>query len=518
MAEPTLGEITSIHGDPNLGLAGTGVASNVIAPNNTELAYLDAAARRRDAANKFILEQHNANLKNTLDNYNNIDTSGLFAPDYKDITDQYKNLTSKIYDNYDIIQNPNKNPELYSQLMQEEAGLRSKIAQSKAQGLVYTQNQKLLEAHPDFYTADNLKAQQQFANTPIDQRQIPNITPPAVYDPLAIVKAAATYSTQKLASSTVSGNYIKDQTEEKTDPEQFMNGVKAYLQSSNGYGGTYNDALLKQYNQLPPQIKNSETYDEFLNKTFIPLVPKTSISASTIKGDPITEEKMREANSLKETGMRISSEERINASNHAAAIALEKQRALDDLNLAEKKGEIANKKVLGKNAEVLNTRVASLFDPANFINNTVELDGHKGIVTAAPEDLKAAFSYETPDPLNASKKITITPDYIAIMPNGKAKVVFEKKGTDGKPIIHTDGRIDLDMQHTQEFTPDGVRESLANYSKAYPPNQRAGIINAAYELSPTLNNPDELKKYGAGKSSTTPAKKPTTTEDPLGIL
>jgi hypothetical protein len=521
MAEPTLGEITSIHGDPNLGLADAGVASNVIAPNNTELAYLDAAARRRDAANKFILEQHNANLKNTLDNYNNIDTSGLFSPDYKDITDQYKNLTSKIYDNYDIIQNPNKNPELYSQLMQEEAALRSKIAQSKAQGLVYNQNQKLLEAHPEFYTADNLKAQQQFINAPIDQRQIPNITPPTVYDPLAIVKAAATYSTQKLASSAVAGGYIKDQTEEKTDPEQFMNGVKAYLQSSNGYGGTYNDALQKQYNQLPPQIKNSESYDEFLNKTFAPLIPKSSITASSIKGDPITEEQMREKNSLLETRMRINSEQSINASNHTFQLALEKQRALDDLALAEKKGEIRNDKLINKTGEILNTQTASIFDPQNFTSKALEYTDVKsgtkrtGNIVSVPEDVKKAFAYEKQDATTLNKKVNILPDDFVVLPNGKVMVVFHEKTADGKPMTTPGGAPKVDMEHTQEFSADGVRSSLL---KAIDPKQRAAIENAALQQSPTLNNPDELKKYGAGKSSTAPAKKPTTTEDPLGIL
>src|SRR6187402_1711002 len=103
MPDVSLGEITNIKGDANIGLAGTAGNDAIIAPNTQELAYLNAAAQTRNQANQFLAQQHRQNLEDSLKNFKATDVTGVFSPDYKDITDQYRNLTGQIYNNYDIL-------------------------------------------------------------------------------------------------------------------------------------------------------------------------------------------------------------------------------------------------------------------------------------------------------------------------------------------------------------------------------------------------------------------------------
>lgn len=484
MAEPTLGEIESIHGDPNIGLATTGVAPNVIAPNTNELAYLDAAARRRDAANQFLLQQHQANLKSNLEDFGKIDTSNLFQPDYKDITSDYANLTNKIVDNYDVLSNPNKNPELYAEIMQQKAALNSKINQSKAESLLYNQNETFLKAHPEFNTAENLQAQQQFSKTPLGQRQIPNITSPTTYDPKAIIKAATEAATQQIATSAISGGYIKNQTTESTDPDIWYKTIGNVLNTNNGYGGTYKDALVKQYSQLPAEIKQTENFDDFIKNTFP--VPKSSITKATTEVDPFTQQAIANKNALTLAAVR-----------HQYDISDAKTKFDNDKELLKLKGEISDEKSLSKQGQFLNTMVANISNSVekDAPTYTTTLDGrqyHEPVITPSAS-VKEALAYTKPPAYEGAKTSKVYPDLITKTAEGNFRVFYFEKGKGEHPLT-IKGKTKFNEQ-TQIYTPNELREQLAN-SPLFTASQRPKILQAAYGASQDLNDPKELAKYG----------------------
>lgn len=452
MADVSLGEIAGIRGDANIGLAAGGGNDAVIAPATTELAYLNAAAQTRNQANQFLYNEHQKNIQNSLKNFNATDVTGVFSPDYKDITDQYRNLAGQIYDNYDVLANPMKNPQLYSQIMQQQASLDAKIAQSKQHALLDTENKKFLQAHPDFSTPENLAAIQKFQTTPIGERQILNLAPPTVIDPIAALKAADEYSKKSLATAKVKNGYIVKQTSEGNDPVAYMNGIKAYLAGSNGYGGTYGDAIQKQlvdYNRANPA--GQLTYDEFLDKTFAPNIKAMQVTKSDIDADPYG----------------------ISNLNFAHQKALEAIRNANDReNIFLKAG--LDKKSTSEKGDFINSETAKLFlnqgnskkeltiSPASGGANVVEK-----VATLTPSQMKLFAVPIVPTASVNGKAALATPDVITYTPDGNLRVMFygrdSANGVGPEAADKKSGRHSIDQSLTQIYTPDEVRATIATH-------------------------------------------------------
>lgn len=509
MAEPTLGEIESIHGDPNIGLATTGVAPNIIAPNTNELAYLDAAAQRKDAANQFILQQHQANLTNTLKNFNDIDVSGVYGPDYNKITQDYKNLTGEIYDNYDVIQNPNKNPELYAELMQKESALRSAIAQSKQDYAVDKNTQAAIDAHPTLTTQQNIDTLANFRKGTLGSRALPNLQPPPVINHLALNNAvdqqAALSAYDEQATSVIdSTGHVISKKQKIFDPNKYTAAYKAGFYNTDAFGRPLIDTLkmdLDDYNKANPSAPL--TVDQYLDKQAAANIKnhQNQIEATSIQGDPLAEEKLREIYGFK-----------MAAVNHKYTLEEQAAQQENALRIAKLKGEIKTETDFNKTGTSINTLTASLFDPSNeapqtigYTNGITGQTEHLPVVIA-PEDQKALFAYTTYNTLG--KKVTIVPDVLAKTPDGHIRAIFYQEDTKGK--ANTGGAPKIDKAHTQDFTPDNIRNILFN---EVPSNGRAKAQNAAIRQSPTLNDPTILKSYlsgGTGPADTEGGKIKTT--------
>jgi hypothetical protein len=525
MAEPSLSEITNIQGNPAIGAAGTGVADNVIAPNTTELTYLSQAADARQKAADFIAKQHQDNLTNNLKNFNDTDVTGVYSPDYNKITGDYQALTKDISDNYDVLSNPNKNPQLYSSLMQRIAGLKANISESKQRAAIDKDYELHLAAHPELRTVQNQGQLQKLRNSTLGtQYEIPTLQSPPITNPeaaiLAFTDAAKTASTTPTETDvqTPDGLFQKQKINH-TDPEKFKENFLAIAKGNDPSGRPWKDAtqpLLDLWNQSHPAAQM--TYDDWINKEADIKAKelKDQQISQTLSGNPIAEEKMR---SKTEYG--------ISALNFQHELALEKQRASDALALAEKKGELKiSQKETNNLGTILNNQTAQLFNPENY--GTHPLDYYEnGVLTKnnvvnAPPSTLEAFGYEKQDASTSNKKVIVKPDYLIALPDGNIRAVFYQKGS-GKTITNGgsgNGAAKIDKDHTQDYTRDQARSALLN---VIPPTQREKVGNAALTEAPSLNNPDVLNSYLKARPKSTPESTSTTIKvtgnsDPLGIL
>jgi hypothetical protein len=250
----SLSEIANIKGDADLAQGGFGTDA-ILPENNTALAYLQNAANLQAGANKYLAEVHNQRMQDYLNNFRNIDLKNLAPGDYDPLSNQYINLAKDISDNYDVIQNPLKNKELAASLMAREAALRSQISQSQMDRGIMEENNKFVQAHPDFNTEDYQKKVQDYWNTPLGQRRPFALNPAYVFNPADIAKKAYDAVKQKYATATTDGKYVFTQEGLKAAAPDYLKAYNTLLSSDDSYGRTARAAMLNAWNQLSPEDK-----------------------------------------------------------------------------------------------------------------------------------------------------------------------------------------------------------------------------------------------------------------------
>lgn len=492
--EPTLGEITNIQGNAADGGADTGIGTNVLPQQTNELAYLSAAQQAQQRADEFVLAQHNKNLKDTLDNFNNIDVNGVYGPDYNKITSDYQDLTKDIYDNYDLIQNPMKNPQKYAELMQKENALRANIAHSKQDSLIDKNTQGVIDAHPTLSNVQNLGELAKFRNGALGTRNIPNLTPQPLINPTALDQAADEAAAKAAYIPTQTDTYTKDgHLETKTvnvfHPELYDKTYRGFVAGTDSAGRPFSDTFQPQINDYNKANPNNPTSLEALTTANIArntAIHKDQQVGDKLAGDPYKEEALREATQIKLAGI-----------NHTYTMEEQAAAQANALHIAQLKGEISSEKDINKSGRLINTLTASLFDTSNDADKTLSYfsngqQEHLNVLNI-PEDQRALFAYTTTNPLG--KKVSIVPDILAREGSGKIRAIYFKKDSSGKIIGNGPdgtGASQIDGAHTQDFTPDNIRNILFD---EVPANQRAKAQNAAISQSPTLNDPTILRSY-----------------------
>lgn len=250
----SLGEIANIKGDADLAQGGFGTDA-VLPENNTALAYLANAANLHAGANKYLAEVHNQRLQDYLNNFHNIDLKNLAPGDYDPLSQQYIDLSKDLADNYDVIQNPLKNRDLASSLSAREAALRSQISQSQMDKGVMDENNKFIQAHPDFNTPEYQKNVQDFWNAPLGQRKPFALNPAYVFNPADVAKKAYDTVKQKYATATTDGKYVMTAEGVKAAAPAYLQAYNTLLNSDDQYGRTARAAMLNAWNQLSPDDK-----------------------------------------------------------------------------------------------------------------------------------------------------------------------------------------------------------------------------------------------------------------------
>lgn len=250
----SLGEIANIKGDADLAQGGFGTDA-ILPENNTALAYLANAANLHAGANKYLADVHNQRLQDYLKNFQNIDLKNLAPGDYDPLSQQYIDLSKDLADNYDVIQNPLKDRDRASALFAREAALRSQISQSQMDRGVMDENNKFIQAHPDFNTPEYQKNVQDFWNAPLGQRKPFALNPAYVFNPADVAKKAYDTVKQKYATATTDGKYVMTAEGIKAAAPAYLQAYNALLNSDDAYGRTARSAMLNAWNHLAPDDK-----------------------------------------------------------------------------------------------------------------------------------------------------------------------------------------------------------------------------------------------------------------------
>jgi hypothetical protein len=248
----SLSEIANIKGDADLAQGGFG-ADAILPENNTALAYLANATNLQAGANKYLAEVHNQRLQDYLNNFSNIDLKNLAPGDYDNLSNQYVDLSKDLADNYDVIQNPFKNPELAGSLRAREAALRSQIAQSQMDKGMMDVTANHMALHPDLNTAENQQKIQDFWKTPLGQRTPVALTPAPVLNLQGIADNAWNTVQQKYATAGTDGKYIWKKEGLTAAAPAYLNAVDAHLNDTDSYGRTNRQLVTNAFNQLSPE-------------------------------------------------------------------------------------------------------------------------------------------------------------------------------------------------------------------------------------------------------------------------
>jgi hypothetical protein len=298
--EPTLSQITNIQGDANIagGTAGPGGAAPaaVIYPQDTSLQYLQHAADAKSEANRYVSKMYADNLNKYMTNVNNIDMTNVMDTDLPTIRQKYADLASNIGNNYDVIRNPNVDPQKYGELQQQEAELRGQIAQSASHSAIQNYNKKVLLDHPEYNTPENQQQILNYASTSMGQRQNYLLNTPTTFDLQKTVSALAPQAAELTKKEAVSkgGNWLNT-TEAKTyNGEILKNLVKSQINNSVINGRPVAQDWEKVYNGLPENLKlGTQNSNDYLDQ-IIPTLTPGGTQESTFTTNPYALQRQRE--------------------------------------------------------------------------------------------------------------------------------------------------------------------------------------------------------------------------------
>lgn len=288
---PTLAEILSARGDADYAQGGYGGADPVFNSAVT-VGYVQHAADMQAAANRYVLEQHDENLKNALDSYGKIDTKGVLGSDQVALMGQYAGVGKQLASNFGVIRNPLSNPEQAIKLKMAEGQLRQNLAQSQMDATYASKQQEFLDQHPAFNTPENRAKIAAYISAPIGQRQPFSPQPPLVYNPDTFYKTMQELSKQKYSTAKKDGRYISKEEGERYDLDRFRQ-LATNPGEIDQYGQTLESARKKAFDSLPANLKalHNNSYDQYVKDEIALHVPLNQVSKTDLDADPFAKQK-----------------------------------------------------------------------------------------------------------------------------------------------------------------------------------------------------------------------------------
>lgn len=285
MAEPSLGEITSIRGDADLSYGSPDGGINTVLPFSKGIEYLSRYAQNKMQADQFKYAQFQKNLESYMQDFDKVDVSGVMNKDYPELTKQWVSLAKDVYDNYDIIRNPSKDIEKYSELKQREADLRGKIAQSKQDLLYVDAHKNFIKADPSMNTDQNRSLISNFENGVLGGRDLFNLDIPTQYDPVARAKVAATVARQQLTEEQKKGKYLVKTDADNYLKDKFLSAWTGTLSAQDQQGRTVQKQAEQAYNLLPKQLTDGKSFDDIDKEFGLRFLPQDN-TKQTQSADP----------------------------------------------------------------------------------------------------------------------------------------------------------------------------------------------------------------------------------------
>lgn len=261
----SLSEITAIRGDAAIGAGTAGTAANLanLPADELTIRTLETASAARALANKTAQEQYQKNLNEYLTNgFNTLDVNGIMEKDYNVVVPEYAQYAKNIADNLDVIMNPSVNYERYTELKQQEAQLRGKIAKSKQQLALRTGAMNFISQHAAFQTPENIGAVQQFTTVPLEDRDpgtLVNLMPK--YDLMqdTISKAANTAAMAKTKQQDTASPFMNTTSLTTYYKTAYDNAVKTMLQGEDEFNRPMTSVVEQAFKRAPDYIKNQYT-------------------------------------------------------------------------------------------------------------------------------------------------------------------------------------------------------------------------------------------------------------------
>jgi len=291
MAEPGLGEIASIGGNPAIGAGTAGVSGNLaqLPADYQGVQVIQNAALAKAQANKYALEMYQKNLENNLKSFNELDISGIMENDYKSIMPEYVSLIKDLSNNYDIVANPMLNRERWEQLKAKEAALRGKIAASKQDLLMRNEAVNFLKQHKGFNTPESLSKIRKFNDSELgvrDPSDVIDFVPAYDLKQKEISELANAAALQKTIEQETTGKFITKTERTQYQEQAYKDAVRAMLKSTDEYDRPILDAVGRQFNSLTPEAKAryqrpDGTYDVeqyAIDNVYLPLKNQNSSS------------------------------------------------------------------------------------------------------------------------------------------------------------------------------------------------------------------------------------------------
>lgn len=267
MAGPSLSEITSIRGDAAIAAGTAPTAANLanLPADNIGLQILDKAASAQMQANRYAMDQYYQNMREYFKNFNDLDVSGIMEQDYPEVVGEWARLAKDVAGNYDVVMNPMKDLDRYSQLKQREASLRGKIAQSKQDVALRQMYGNFISTHQDFRTPDNLERLTRFSDSGVGLRNrddLMNVLPKWDLMQEQISKAANIAAQAKTKEQDTARPFQTTTEINQFYKDAYDGAVKSMLRGDDAYGRTMSAAVQDAFNQAPQSVKTLYQNDD----------------------------------------------------------------------------------------------------------------------------------------------------------------------------------------------------------------------------------------------------------------
>lgn len=282
MAIP-LSEILSARGDADYAQGGYGASTEAL-NNAATQSYLQHYTDQQVAANRYLMAQHDENLKNTLNNLDNVDFKGLLPSDNAALMQQYGDVLKNTTSNFSTVRNPLSNPQQYAALKLGEANFRRNLSQSQQDAAYLAQQQKFVEQHPEYNTPEYKQNVEQFLAQPVGQRKYFTVTPPQIFNPEALGKTFGELAKKKYATSSTDGKYITTEDGEKIDQDKYL---KLWANpGQDQFGRQIESTIQRAYADLPPNLKSLyKDYTDFKYQMALHNMPEDQVTKKTMNED-----------------------------------------------------------------------------------------------------------------------------------------------------------------------------------------------------------------------------------------
>lgn len=462
----TLGEILQAKGDADY--ADGGLGGNIAPELYSSAAanqYLQHAADLTYNAHRYLAEQHDQNMRETLKNLNDVDFKNLLPQDSQDLMNQYTGVLQNTANNFGVVRNPLSNPTAYANLKVGESSFRQKLSQAQQDAAFLQKQNEFVQLHPEFNTPDYQNKVKNFLATPVGQRQYFTVNPPLTYNPATAYKVINELAKSKYANAGTNGKYITKEEGEKVDPTKYLQLAQS-LPGTDQYGNSLEAARRNAYENLPANIKSQyKDYADFVNKEAALYMTPDQVTNKDVKPDEFATIAAQGKENRRTVGMEEAFQGKQNELNRENALIIAGMKDKNEPRPAEAaEAKLRNLAVI-ENTGVIDPKVAqALYGD----NNQVEQEKIVGIPDN-PNDPQDQWTYLNKGKTTLKTKVPAT-EFVNswVDQEGNLHMQFKDnvtgKDLPPKVVSHNNLFNDLDGIFGDKFKPK-LSSASSEYSK-----------------------------------------------------